>query len=221
MSAVTVNTFPSINAFTSARSWFLAIIVLLHVGFFWALSNGLSVGSIVEIPRRTVAEFFPAPPKPVEPLKNPVVDEKIIDPTIWVPDPIEPRARLDDATTAPEQVTHVRPPPAPPTVTGAEPKPTIVEPEIDPRAGLSEPAYPPAAIRRNETGTVMLSVLVLENGRIGEVRIEQSSGYKLLDEAAVKEARRWRLKPGTRDGAPVRMWKQIPIKFELRDDVRF
>jgi hypothetical protein len=34
MNAITVNTFPGVNSFTSARSWFLALIVVLHVGVF-------------------------------------------------------------------------------------------------------------------------------------------------------------------------------------------
>ena len=79
--------------------------------------------------------------------------------------------------------------------------------------------YPSASIRANQTGTVILSVLVLENGRIGDVRIEQSSGHARLDESAVREARRWKLKPGTRDGVPVSMWKQIPITFRLKESV--
>lgn len=63
---------------------------------------------------------------------------------------------------------------------------------------------------------MILSVYVLGNGRIGEVRIEQSTGYPGLDEAAAREARRWRFKPGTRDGVPAPMWKQVPITFQLR-----
>lgn len=63
--------------------------------------------------------------------------------------------------------------------------------------GLSEAVYPSAAIRLNQTGTVILSVQVLENGRVGEVRIEQSSGYARLDESAMREARLWRFKPGS------------------------
>jgi hypothetical protein len=42
MSATTVNAFPPLHAFNSSRSWFLALIVLVHLGFFWALTHGLA-----------------------------------------------------------------------------------------------------------------------------------------------------------------------------------
>ena len=217
MSATTVNAFPAMHSFTSPRSWFLAIIVLLHFGFFWALSNGLSIGGVWEPNPPTIVDFLPnktpPPPAPSRPV-DPVIDG------IFVPKPVVPR--VDYAVEDPQTI--VGSPEVPRTPETADPRPSpgaplIAEPEIDPRTGLSEPMYPSASIRANQTGTVILSVLVLENGRIGDVRIEQSSGHARLDESAVREARRWKLKPGTRDGVPVSMWKQIPITFRLKESV--
>ena len=91
-------------------------------------------------------------------------------------------------------------------------------PEIDARRPLSEPIYPSRAIRENRTGTVLLSVFVLADGRIGEVRLERSSGSPDLDDSAMREAKRWRLKPGTKDGLALGMWKQIPITFQLKGE---
>lgn len=85
---------------------------------------------------------------------------------------------------------------------------------------MSEPLYPSSEIRAGNAGTVVLSVLVLENGRIGHVRLDHSSGHPRLDESAMREARRWRLRPGMRDGVPVAMWKQIPVTFRLKDAIR-
>jgi protein TonB len=90
-------------------------------------------------------------------------------------------------------------------------------PEIDPRRGWSEPVYPASVIRDGIEGTVIMSLQVLENGRVGEVRVEKSSGDRRLDESAVREARRWRFVPGTRDGVPVVFWKQVPVTFRLQD----
>jgi protein TonB len=107
----------------------------------------------------------------------------------------------------------------PPSLTGTEPgsaEPIITAPEIDPRIGLSEPPYPASEIRAGHAGTVLISIHVLENGRVGEVRLDQSSGYPKLDDSALREARRWRLKPAMRDGVPVAMWKQIPVTFQLQ-----
>ncbi|HEX2494948.1 MAG TPA: energy transducer TonB, partial [Steroidobacter sp.] len=201
MSATTVNTFPSIHSFTSARSWFLALIVLLHVGFFWALSNGLSLRPPVDIPRKTVIDFVPAPPRPTR-TQNVAIDEHQIR-SVYTPNTELPRPIFDEQSGAsPEQTSdglislpngHAAPTPAP----------FIVEPQIDPRIGLSEPVYPSQEIRMGHTGTVIVLVQVLPNGRIGEVRIHKSSGYAKLDQSAVREAQRWSMRPGTRDGVPV------------------
>lgn len=215
MSSITVNTFPSLHSFTAPRSWFLAIIVLLHLGFFWALSNGLSKqifdkfdGSVmVPVPQ----DLYKSPRKPA-PLDNkPIETNRYDELTIPAPTPLDVQERdVIGARVETEPHTSALVVDAPPQ------QPVVVEPEIGAR-GLSEPVYPSAAIRLNQTGTVILSVQVLENGRVGEVRVEQSSGYARLDESAMREARLWRFKPGTHDGIPTAMWKQIPITFRLQN----
>jgi periplasmic protein TonB len=217
MNAITVNTFPSIHSFTSVRSWFLAIIVLMHVGFFWALSNGLSIGSLVEIPRVTVIDNLPAPAEPTRPAR--VIDNVPIR-HAYTPRPEQPRPQFDEERATPiEQMIDV--PPLVERRSDVAPAPEVVEPEIDPRTGLSEPLYPSQEIRMGHTGTVVLSVEVLPNGRVGAIRIVQSSGFPGLDDSAVREARRWRLRPGARDGVPATMWKEIPVTFRLQDRVKF
>lgn len=215
MSTTTVNTFPPIHAFDSPRSWFLAFIVLLHIGFFWALNNGFSLSRIVLPPPQTRVVIVPQEPKPT-PREIPVIQpNRTWTPTaVPVPVPPDPQYQADDRIeTVPTQ-------PLPPTgETSRVPEPVIVQPAI-PRTGLSEPEYPASAIRAGQTGTVMLSVQVLDNGRVGEVRVLQSSGFAKLDESAVREARKWRFVPGTRDGVPVALWKQVPIKFALTDKQR-
>jgi protein TonB len=64
---------------------------------------------------------------------------------------------------------------------------------------------------------VWLSVEILPSGRVGLVRIDQSSGYPKLDESAAREARRWRMKPGMHDGVATAMWKRVPITFRLKN----
>ena len=54
---------------------------------------------------------------------------------------------------------------------------------------LTEPEYPVSEIRLGHEGTVWLSIEILPNGRVGHVRVDQSSGYVKLDESAVREAR--------------------------------
>src|SRR5262245_6156222 len=85
--SLTVNSFPSVHSFTSPRSWFLAFIVLLHLGFFWALSNGLSK-QIFDPPHGSV--FLPLPAEPVKPPPvRQIVDGPIDTPTsvVTIPKP--------------------------------------------------------------------------------------------------------------------------------------
>ncbi len=214
MSATTVNAFPPLHSFNSSRGWFLALIVLLHAGFFWVLTHGVTIGSL-EIPPPVIVDFLPDKPKPtVDPPKLPDPPEHVtrtrLDP---VPLPPEIEYREKPVERAPEP----GPKPIPDGPGSGVRAPVIVEPQIDPRVGLSEPEYPVAEIRLQHVGTVWLSVEVLPNGRVGQVRIEQSSGYVKLDESAVREARKWRMKPGMQDGVATAMWKRVPITFRLKN----
>jgi protein TonB len=56
---------------------------------------------------------------------------------------------------------------------------------------------------------------VLENGRVGEVIIEQSAGFRDLDVAAADAVKKWLFEPARRDKNPVAVWVLLPVKFEL------
>jgi protein TonB len=215
MNTTTVNTFPPLHAFDSPKGWFMAIIVLLHVGFIWAVNSGLSFRTLLLPQPPAIAEFYEAPDEP-QPPPEPVLDERIpLKPEIFVPVPAVP----PNPIYAPEEViirTSTQPRDPPPITRRTAPQPTIIEPAI-PAQGLSEPLYPASDIRAGHEGTVMLSLEILENGRVGQIRLRQSSGYASLDRSATREARKWRFKPGTRDGVPVVLWKEVPITFEIQE----
>ena len=192
----------------------MAIIVLLHTGLFWALTAGMGVrvtainhkSDVIFIPDKDTVDP-PPPPKPIARIEN--------------PDPTRIKVDYVPVTDPSEETNDIRQRPAPPTAESepAEPKPAapvIFGPQVDPRLGLTEPVYPSSDIRMGNQGTVLLSIQVLESGRVGEVRIEKSSGFQRLDDSALREARRWRFRPGTRDGVPVVMWKQLPVTFQLQ-----
>jgi periplasmic protein TonB len=215
MSATTVNAFPPLHAFNSSRAWFLALIVLLHAGFFWLLTHGVTVGSL-HIQPQFIVDFLPDKSKP-EPLPQQPEPPEVVTRGRLDPIPLPP----DVPTAEPTENVPTSEPPAGRTHAGpgsAVPVPPIVvEPQIDPRVGLSEPVYPVSEIRQLHEGTVWLSVEILPSGRVGQVRVEQSSGYVKLDESAVREARKWRMKPGMHDGVATAMWKRVPITFRLKN----
>lgn len=99
-----------------------------------------------------------------------------------------------------------------------EQKPTpIVAPRVDAtRRSNPAPVYPRGSLRRHEQGKVILEVLILADGSVGEVRIKQSSGFKRLDRSAMKAVKRWRYVPAQQGNKAIEYWYQQPIVFSLR-----
>ena len=217
MSATTVNAFPPLHAFSSSRSWFMALIVLVHAAFFWALTNGLTV-SVFESPPQGPIVYVPNDAVKPPPAKEQIEVIPIIDRIFVPPTEVPPLPPIEDAR--PPVQTTGEPPVVPPTTTVIErggQGPDIVTPRVDARYPFTEPEYPGSEIRSLHEGTVWLSVEVLANGRIGQVRVDQSSGYARLDDSAAREARKWRMKPGTENGVAKAMWLKVPVKFQLKN----
>ena len=80
-----------------------------------------------------------------------------------------------------------------------------------------EPPYPLLARRRRQEGTVLLSVRVTENGRAALVNLKTSSGYPLLDEAALRAVRDWEFDPARAAGIAVESQIEVPVRFVLKD----
>ncbi len=78
------------------------------------------------------------------------------------------------------------------------------------------PIYSPAAIAHGEQGSVLLSIHVLGNGLTDFVSVTQSSGYQVLDQAAVDAAMHWRFQPARMAGKPVVMVIPYWINFNLQ-----
>jgi protein TonB len=216
MSATTVNAFPPLHAFNSSRSWFLALIVLLHAGFFWVLTHGVTIGSL-DIPPPLITKLLPdsreVDPPPPQQLDPPTLPGSVVDP---VPLPPEFEYRDTPDERAPQADPRARPIPDGPGSALPVP-PVMVQPQGDPRFPFTEPEYPVPEIRMGPEGTVWLTIEILPNGRVGAVRIDQSSGFARLDDSAVREARKWRMKPGTQDGIAIPMYKRVPVTFRLKD----
>ena len=77
------------------------------------------------------------------------------------------------------------------------------------------PPYPRKARRLGYEGIVMLKVLIDENGRVDHLTVIKSSGYDVLDRAALSAVKRWLFEPGTEDGIKKKMWVKIPVHFQL------
>jgi TonB family protein len=92
-----------------------------------------------------------------------------------------------------------------------------VAPKPDPARPLTMPDYPPVSRRMGEEGTVMVSVYVTDSGAIGEAKLNQSSGFVMLDNAALEGTRNWKMQPGQFKNKPACFWVRVPVVFKLSD----
>ncbi len=79
------------------------------------------------------------------------------------------------------------------------------------------PSYPEAARQEEQEGRVVLLVQVDSSGKASRIRISDSSGHPLLDEAAREAVGRWTFHPALENGTPVFSWVKIPVAFRLSD----
>jgi protein TonB len=56
------------------------------------------------------------------------------------------------------------------------------------------------------------------NGRVSEVRVARSSGFALLDRAAIAAVRKWEIEPLRRNHAALVAWVELPVIFQLRGE---
>lgn len=90
-----------------------------------------------------------------------------------------------------------------------------VRPVPDPAYPHTVSIYPHVALLNHQEGTVVLSLLILPSGEVGDVDVIRSSGYPQLDAAALLSAGNWRYLPAVRNGAPVSAEVKVAIRFKL------
>jgi len=78
------------------------------------------------------------------------------------------------------------------------------------------PTYTSEGMRAKVQGEVELDAIVLESGRVGEVRVHKSLDRQFgLDEAAMAAARDWRFTPCTQQGDPVPCQIRMVLEFRI------
>ena len=77
--------------------------------------------------------------------------------------------------------------------------------------------YPDHALERGLEGTATLFVHIDEEGRVEQVQLQRSSGYALLDSAALRTAGTFKFSPAMLHEKPVKATVLIPVNFKLRE----
>ena len=82
-----------------------------------------------------------------------------------------------------------------------------------------KPSYTEGAMRRKVEGVVELKAVILKDGTVREDVTVTRSLDADLDEEAIKAAKQWEFKPGTKDGEPVNVQVNIELTFSLKKAV--
>ncbi len=76
------------------------------------------------------------------------------------------------------------------------------------------PQYPPELRKARVEGLVTLVFVIDESGRVEDVRVESSSRPE-FERPALEAVRKWKFRPGQKDGEPVRCYMRLPIRFRI------
>lgn len=125
------------------------------------------------------------------------------------------------------------PSPAPITAIPAAPKEPVLNKKTSVAEGLpkadigkftviyqpdADAYYPSFSKRSGEAGTVVVRLIIGEDGRVEEVELLQSSTFPRLDRAGVEIGRRYLFQPFLVNGKPTKISTNLMIKFHLNID---
>jgi len=77
-----------------------------------------------------------------------------------------------------------------------------------------EPEYSEEARKAKYQGTVLLYIEVDPSGKATNIKVQRSLGLG-LDEKAIEAVKKWKFKPGYKDGKPVTVAASIEVNFRL------
>jgi TonB family protein len=78
----------------------------------------------------------------------------------------------------------------------------------------TEPEYSEEARKAKYSGSVLLTIVVDQNGVPRDIRVVRPLGLG-LDEKAIEAVRKWTFRPGTKNGRPVAVQAQVEVSFRL------
>jgi protein TonB len=200
----------------------IAVVIVLHVIVAWGIMNGLGkrmITKMAEAVETKIIEDVKPPPPPDTPPPPPPPEMKAPPPPfippveVQVQQPPPQQNAISNATNVKPATTELARPAAPAAPAAAKgPSRTSAVADFN---TCAKPEWPKSSLRNEETGTVTLSFLIAEDGRVADSKIVKSSGFRDLDKAAQVGISKCRFKPGTVEGKPEQAWMQMQYVWTL------
>ena len=206
-----------------------ALVAGLHALIALGVVNMMNakVISLPKLPDDLTVFMTPDPPAPLPP----PIDPPAPMPHVAPPDIVVPRVEVEvppapmenpvqtttevDATPQPAQPAQTQAPAQP--ATASSNKGAMRSIALAEASGCATPEYPARAARNQESGTVVLALLIGADGRVANARVQKSSGSRDLDKAALSALSLCQFKPGMNNGVPEAGWGQIAFDWKLEE----
>jgi protein TonB len=189
------------------RGTVLAALGVLHVAVILALAHMSKHDPLPVVAHSVEVRFLAARPEAARPpLPKPVLS------AVRVPEmPLPVLAFPLDTPQPPTAIT---------MMAKAEPLPATSSESVIEVAAVEylqapAPRYPVMARRARAQGVVLVRVMIDTEGRPCDVRVNRSSGFQLLDNAAREAVQHWVFKPHRENGIARNALVTIPIEFSL------
>ncbi len=209
---------------------FGTVVLILLVAWFVSREDEIDIGAAPTLVIKTVADLGPPPSIARKPPQVAVQAPQTAAPKVGIPKPVADDEVLDEdvvLATRDELAEIVAPDIA--TVAGDgdieidiseddylpapdEFVPVEIYPEMIHQAPLE---YPRLAKQAGITGDVWVQALVDKDGNVRDTRVGKSSGTVSLDDAAIKQAKKCKFKPGIQNGRPIACWVTYKVEFTL------
>lgn len=79
----------------------------------------------------------------------------------------------------------------------------------------AKPAYPQAARKARWEGTVVVRVFINADGSVASAALRESSGFDILDEAALQAVSKWSYNPAKKGSVPITSYHDVKVRFRL------
>jgi periplasmic protein TonB len=200
------------------------------------MNRALIIFYAIALAFHAVVLFYLKPPA----LKPPkILNETYVDVTLTKPPEPEPPKTIvvpQPPQLKPEEKPQPPPPPKPemiipepkPESPPTAPKPVVIpppqpKPQTEEYVQVTQPTfvmqathvYPTEAARRHQQGTIVLMLYINGSGTLERVEIVKSSGFPLLDAAAIKEMNQSRFEPAMDGAIPIRSRAQASVTYRL------